>query len=226
MGRSPDRALPRRFAVGASAGFSIYLNLPPTDRRQINAKISQLNAEIKLRDPQFNPVPPPPEPKVIPKAADRILSLIFWICLYVTAVSLISAFIVNPTHSEQDVRDFLLLNGMLLLLGAIFPLFFFSTQPNEIILPDYQGNMTLPAAQTDGPVNPLSHPANPQLAPGRVSPANPNGAEKAASAQDAVSLKDRTGQQECLYCGSGMKIARGKTDKTDSYTTGTDKTAA
>ena len=201
----------------------LYLNLPPNDRRQINAKISKLNAEIKLRDPQFNPVPPPPEPKVIPQAADRILSLIFWICVYVTVVSLISAFMINPTHSEQDARDFMLLNGMLLLLGAIFPVFFFSRQPDEIILPNDQGNMTLPAAQTDGPVDPLSHPANPPLAPSRASLANPSGAEKAATAQDAVSLKAKAGQQECLYCGSGMKIVRGKTDKTDGYTTGTDK---
>ena len=89
--------------------FEEQLCLPTSERLQINAKIKKLNSQIKMRDPGFSALQPPPLPKVMPPPLVRIMKFSVTMCgaslvLYIGYL-VVCSFLKSCSISTSDLTE-------------------------------------------------------------------------------------------------------------------------
>lgn len=159
------------------------LNLSSADRRQIEAKIKQLNQEIRRLDPGFTPADPLPAPRVYSPALDNAIRYFGWLFLYL-AVSLLLVYVfVLATGMYRDMTDVWGLYGILQILVATFFIFYLASKKcSPKVSETSAGRQSAPALKTSG-----------------RSKSDPSSSAKQTSAPQS--------RRPCVYCGRGELLA-------------------
>ena len=79
------------------------LKLPTDNRRQVNAKIRQLNEQIRQAEPNFPAVPPPPMPMVIPKFLVTAGKIALTVCSAVLGIYCFASFFMPSIFIKGDL---------------------------------------------------------------------------------------------------------------------------
>lgn len=96
--------------------FEYHLNLPHSERRQINQRIRQLNTELRQRDPDFIPTNPLPVPKTIPQGVCKAIqaAAVFGLC-YMVLFGVMKIQTTGPT----DAYNLFIVSGTFALLITV-----------------------------------------------------------------------------------------------------------